>query len=257
MNRYLPHLATVLCATLLAGQAPCMDRTSADSLVAQAQRAYAAGDHAGALTLFDSVNTVWTSGGLEYNIGNCQYKLGNMPKAILHYERALKLEPGAEDVKAGLELARQQIPDRLGLPAEGPLAKAWDRLRGGSDPDHWARMALWSCLLCAVVLALSVTLGKGMVRRLLLPAAGLLLVVTLASALLAAVRAREVRAHDEGIIMTAKVELRSEPRSSGTVLFVLHKGSKVRIQQSLEGWLEVRLPNGSIGWMPSEAMERI
>lgn len=257
MNRFLTHLVTWALTVVPAGMASCMDRPMADSLATQAQRAYAAGDHAGALALFDSVNTVWTSAGLEYNIGNCHYKLGHMPKAILHYERALKLEPGAEDVKAGLELARQQIPDRISMPAEGPLSKAWDRLRGGSDPDHWARWALWSCLLCALALAVPAILGKASARRLLLPVAGLLLLTTVISASLAALRAREVRTHEEGIIMSPKVELRSEPRSSGTVLFVLHKGSKVRIQHTMEGWHEVRLPNGSVGWMPQEALERI
>jgi len=59
------------------------------------------------------------------------------------------------------------------------------------------------------------------------------------------------------IIMAPKVDVRSEPRSSATVLFVIHKGTKVNVLRSAEEWLEVELANGSIGWMPSSELERI
>ena len=61
----------------------------------------------------------------------------------------------------------------------------------------------------------------------------------------------------EAIIMTAKVDVRSEPRDGSTVLFVLHKGTKVRILQQENAWSEVRLANGSVGWMPPASLERI
>ena len=43
----------------------------------QAQEAYATGDHATALQLFDSVATTFSSVDLFYNMGNCHFKLGD------------------------------------------------------------------------------------------------------------------------------------------------------------------------------------
>ena len=40
---------------------------------------------------------------LYYNLGNAYFRLGNKGKAILNYERALKLDPLDEDTKANLE----------------------------------------------------------------------------------------------------------------------------------------------------------
>jgi len=90
-----------------------MSPAEAASLSAAAQQAYAEGDHASALQLFDSVATVYSSTTLYYNLGNCHFKLGDIPRAILNYERALRLEPGAEDVQANLDLARLQVVDRI------------------------------------------------------------------------------------------------------------------------------------------------
>jgi SH3-like domain-containing protein len=84
-----------------------------------------------------------------------------------------------------------------------------------------------------------------------------MLLTTVIMVSLAAYRASEVNARDAAIIMSAKVDGRSEPREGATVLFVLHKGTKVSVQQEQAGWLEVRLPNGTVGWMPANAMERI
>jgi SH3-like domain-containing protein len=70
-------------------------------------------------------------------------------------------------------------------------------------------------------------------------------------------RYHEVTDDSEAIIMTAKVDVRSEPSDAGTVLFVLHKGTKVKVLNQDNAWSEVRLANGSVGWMPPASLERI
>ncbi len=83
----------LITVSLISSASSAMDRKMADSLAMLAQQAYAAGDHQRSLQLYDSVNTVYSSAGLLYNIGNCYFKLQNVPLAILYYERALKLSP--------------------------------------------------------------------------------------------------------------------------------------------------------------------
>lgn len=252
----------VLAILLVAGglAAPyglAMDRDLADTLMHRAQEAYAAGDHGTALLLFDSVAMAYTSATLHYNIGNCHFKRGDIPHAILHYERALRLEPGSEDVRANLDLARQQVVDRINELPGFALGATWSRLRGGRDVDQWARRALWLCLALFTSLSAMLFLRNRWARVALSVLAAGLFLGTATAVSFAATRVAEVKADDEAIIMAAKVDVRSEPRSSGTVLFVLHKGSKVSVEQEQDGWLEVRLPNGNVGWMPSSSLERI
>ncbi|MBL7951521.1 MAG: tetratricopeptide repeat protein [Flavobacteriales bacterium] len=242
---------------LLSMSSAALSRVEADTLIAQASRAYAQGDHAKALVLFDSAHTAFTSPSLLYNIGNCHFKLNDIPHAILFYERALRLAPGDGDVRTNLELARQNVVDRVNELPSFTLGSTWGKLRGGRDADQWARRSLWSCLILFVVLGIGVGVHHRTARRLLFGLGGIMLLVTVLAIAFAAFRDRELTDEREAIIMSAKVDVRSEPREGGTVLFVLHKGTKVSILQQDNGWSEVQLANGSVGWMPPTTLERI
>ncbi len=245
------------CLLFASIHASAMSRVEADSLIAQGSRVYASGDHAAALALFDSANVAFTSPSLLYNIGNCYFKLNDVPHAILFYERALRLAPGDADVRTNLELARQNVVDRVNELPAFTLGSTWGKLRGGRDADQWARRSLWACLLLFAVLGSAVVTRHRTARRALYGLAGLLLLGTVLSISFAAFRDRELTDDSAAIIMTAKVDVRSEPRANATVLFVLHKGTKISILQQENGWSEVQLVNGSVGWMPPASLERI
>jgi tetratricopeptide (TPR) repeat protein len=253
----LPLLLPLLLGMLTAPAAQALTTNEAQGLFSAAEEAYAQGDHAQAMSLFDSVATVYSSASLYYNLGNCHFKLGDIPRAILNYERALRLEPGAEDVQANLDLARLQVVDRMNELPGFALGATWGKLRGGKDVDQWARRAMWGSLLFFVLLAGSLFVSSRWLRTAALGFAAATFLFTAASSGFAAWRTAEVRDTSEAIILTPKVDIRSAPNSSATVLFVLHKGTKVGVQQVQEGWLEVGLPNGSVGWMPESDLERI
>jgi tetratricopeptide (TPR) repeat protein len=48
-----------------------------------------------------------------YNLGNCYYKLNNLNKAIINYERALKLAPQDEDIQHNLAIANTKVVDKI------------------------------------------------------------------------------------------------------------------------------------------------
>jgi len=249
---------TLLIALLLATTTlNAMDRTEADTVAAQAQRAYVAGDYERALVLFDSVRAAYASPGLLLNIGNCYYKLGDVPRAILNYERGLRLAPGDEDIQANLDLAREQVKDRVNQLPAFALATTWGRVRGGRDADQWARRSLWAGLAFFVLLGAGFSMRKRWLRRLFFGTSGALMILLAVSVIFASVRHGEVVDDSEAIILAPKVDVLSEPRAGTTVLFVLHKGTKVTVLQEQNTWYEVKLPNGSVGWMPPATLERI
>jgi tetratricopeptide (TPR) repeat protein len=218
---------------------------------------YERGDHQRALEGLLAVAVDHESATLEFNIGNCYYKLGDVPRALLHYERAALLAPGDDDVRANLDLTRTLVVDRVNEPPGFTLGSAWERFRSGGGPDQWSIVSLWACALLFSALALYFLLRLPWIRRASLVIAAAALISLIVALILAGQRHVELTAHDHAIIMSPKVEVTSEPRSGGTLLFVLHEGTKVKVLEQRGDRCSVRIVSGAVGWMPVKDLERI
>lgn len=236
---------------------PVLAMAGPDELAMQAEALYAKGDYHGALALYDSVNATHTSPSLLFNIGNCYSKLDDNAHAILFYERALRLAPGAEDVQVNLDQARAKLVDRVNELPGFTLGSMWDRLRGGRDVDQWARRSLWAGLITFLLAAVGLFVRARGVKRSAFLGSAVMLLVTIACVGLAAYRVEEVVDRSEAIITAPKVDVLGEPRTGATTLFVLHEGTKVSVLQEQNGWCEVQLASGSVGWAPPATLERI
>lgn len=248
--------ALLLSIILGLGTSMAMDRAGAEQAMETARTAYTGGDPTQALALFDSVAQEWNSAALQLAIGNCHFKLNDVPRAILHYERALLLEPGAEDAKANLDLARQRTVDRVNELPRFSLGSSWERWVGGNDVDQWARRSLW-LWAATVLLCMGALMLRGGLRIAGLSLTGLMLAASLVAVFLAAGRTSQVRDAMGAIVLQPRVEVTSEPRAGSTTLFMLHAGTKVELHKTEGGWCEVTLANGNLGWMPATALEKI
>ena len=85
-------------------------------------------------------------------------------------------------------------------------------------------------------------------------AALLLFVITLSSTIS---RHRDIVNPDSGIILAPSVVVRSSPSESGTELFILHEGSKIKVNEEVSGWQNIRLIDGREGWIIADDFESI
>ena len=53
------------------------------------------------------------------------------------------------------------------------------------------------------------------------------------------------------------MSVKSAPEKAATDMFVLHEGTKVRIGERVEGWIEVTIADGNKGWLEERAIEMI
>lgn len=232
-------------------------KAATDARVAAAEAAYAAGTYQEALDLYNAVALDLNSAALQYNIGNCHSKLNAVPQAILHYERALRLTPGAEDIQANLDRMRALTVDRMTSVPTFTLGTTWDRWKAGADMDQWARRALWAMLMSCALGAATVLVRTATSRRVLIGFALTGLTITGACTLLAFSRASSIQDGSQAIIMSTNLDVLSEPRAGTTKQFVLHAGTKITVLRSQGDWYEVRIANGAVGWVPVESLEVI
>ena len=102
-----------------------------EDLFALGNQAYAGGKYDEALSCYKRViEQEGYSASLLFNMANAYYKKKDVGQAILHYERALYLDPGNADIRANLALARKDfgLISDLGMglpplePGSGPIA---------------------------------------------------------------------------------------------------------------------------------------
>ncbi len=65
------------------------------------------------------------------------------------------------------------------------------------------------------------------------------------------------RAASEAIVFAPTITVKSSPDEKSTDLFVIHEGSKVQLIDRIGEWYEIRIANGSVGWLPVTALEKI
>ncbi len=232
---------------------------TATSLFEEGNRRYQRGEYEAALQTYQQIlDSGQASGELYYNLGNCHYKLGDLGRTILNYERALRWMPGDEDITANLELMYSQTADDITpLPVFWPLRllDAWLHLvpRPALTVLVAALYVLSMAFLIALVLSRSLFLTVWS-RRAVLVSALLLMVFGLTLASVHWQSANRL----EGVILVEEVVVQSAPSDDeGLEVFTIHEGAKVRIDQQAGEWAEIVLQDGKVGWVKMGAFEVI
>jgi hypothetical protein len=57
-----------------------------------------------------------------------------------------------------------------------------------------------------------------------------------------------------GIIFDKKISIVSEPGLGASELFILHEGTKVKINRSTSDWYEITIADGKTGWCKSRSI---
>lgn len=253
--------AGIIAVLLLAG-APATGLAAdgyVDSLYRSANDSYAAGNWQDAVESYSSVESLGLeSAALYCNLGNAWYKAGDVAKAILYYERALKLDPSYSDARYNMTVVSDYIQDRI-EPVPEFILKTWARnLCYALDSDAWAVAGLVFLAVVAVSLLLLFLSASLAWRRTGFFAAIVFFLFSLISLSCAFWQKADYSRKDGAIIMAPVVSVKSSPSSeASTDLFILHEGTKVLILDEVGDWRNIELADGRQGWMQSADMEII
>ena len=226
---------------------------------AQADSAYAKGDYASAIELYESIlANQGESAAIYYNLGNSYYKNKDIAHSILNYERAYLLSPGDSDIRFNLEMARNNTVDKIDSINQLFLMSWITSLRNSLSADGWAGGAIISFIIFLLALSLYI-FGKQLVlKKLGLLFAGLCLIITIVANIFASQQKSLLINRQTAIIMSPSVTAKSTPDAGGTDLFILHEGHKILVKDAtMKDWCEIQLEDGSIGWIPRDVIEII
>jgi len=223
-----------------------------------AQKHYAEGKYEQAISIYKSLlSDENESAELFYNIGNAYYKNGETAKSILNYERALLVSPNFDDAKYNLGIAQLKIVDKIDE-IDGFFFTRWiDAISNLMTSDGWAWLSV-GLFFVFILFVLIYVFGKNEIFRKIAFFTGVFILFFSFSSLSFAYKHKnKVEKREYAIIMDASTTVKSSPDHSGTDLFVLHEGTKVKIRSALGEWFKVQLADGNVGWVKKTCLERI
>lgn len=258
-GKSLRKVATVVILLLSLGASMNIQAKDLDSLWTAGVQAYTDGKFADASTAWTSIEeSGQKSAKLYYNLGNAWFKQGNYPKAILNYERALRLDPSYSDARYNLEFTGNFVQDKIEPVPEFILKSVARKVCYVMSSNVWAVIFL-VLLAAALMMGLLFLLGSSVGKRRAGFYCGIVLLLLSAGALsFSAWQKSDSMKTDTAIVMSPVSSVKSSPSSgSSKDLFVIHEGTKVTILDEVGSWKNISLADGRQGWIPASDIEII
>ncbi len=229
-----------------------------DSLFINGNRAYQDKEYEKAALLYNQIyETGKSSAILCYNLGNCYFKLSDYAKAILWYERAKKISPNDDDIKFNLQIAQLKIIDKIEVIPELFFISWWKNFSKLFSYNQWAVISIITFAIFLTILALFLITKSLIIRKTTFWISFACLILFAITTLFAVQQYNEIFFNKEAIVIDATVNAKSSPDENSKTIFVIHYGLKVNVNDNIDKWTEIRLPNGTKGWIRDEQIEII
>lgn len=250
-NTFTMKILMLVLLTVVSLNASAITKADADS-------AYVNQNYQKAISDYEQILKQGENADVYYNLGNAYYRTDNITRAVLNYERALLLDPGDNDVRFNLDMARSKTVDKITPASEMFFVTWYHSLVNMMSVDGWAHTAV-SCFILVVLLTLLYLFNHRMLlRKFGFFGSVVFFTVFLFSNVFAYQQRSRLIHRDGAIVIAPAVSVKSTPAANGTDLFVIHEGTRVTISDdSMSGWKEIKIADGKEGWVETQQIEII
>ena len=250
LNTLFPFLIPAVQAEILGAEV--------SKLLSSGNQFYSQGNYKAAIEQYERVVQLPFSNEIVYyNLGNAYFKNNQLGNAILNFEKASKLAPHDQDVIANLELAKSRIADKIESRQENFLVRELRKMTSFLPLDVETALVVLMFVSANLSFALFLLSRSPLLSRLALIGAGVLMFFSCVLGVSNAMRIYQAETLREGVVLADKVDVVSGPAADNSILFSVHEGLKIRIENELEGWLHISLENGWNGWIKKDGVGMI
>lgn len=237
--------ATLLVVLLSASLA--WAKTPVNTLFGEANEAYSRGNYDQAIEKYEQITqSTGYAPGVLYNLANSYALSGKVGKAVVNYERALRLAPSDSDITGNLELIKKEH----GLfPPEPSKAERFFGL---------LRLNQWTTLMLLALVSFTGYLAASMKYRLsrqltLSAAAGCLVLLGLGTA----GTIHGAKYFNPSVVITPEVKMLISPFASSASIGTLPEGRLVYQQKTHANFSSVTDEMDRQGWVESAHLEPV
>ena len=250
--------AIIAIGLLLVARAATADATD-DQIFERGNQAYLHGDYQTAVDAYEQLIAAGVvHEDLHYNLANAYVKADRLGPAILHYEKALALDPSEEDARVNLKLAREAAQARWQDKVQGADAEpTWMKLLSVMSPGTLALLFL-AIYVAMFAIALAVYLiPSGFLRVSLIALLVFAFAGTVGTGGLLAGRWWLANRVEQGVVLPDEMAVKEGPDANYQTSFLVHGGLKLRVVEHDQDWVKVRLANGLEGWTRDRDVGRL
>jgi tetratricopeptide (TPR) repeat protein len=230
--------------------------STVQTLFDQANKLYSEQTYDSAAAYYQQIiNSGVINSSVYFNLGNSYYRLKKAGLARLYYEKAIRLNPGDQDIAANIKYLNATIVDRVPEQERGFIESVLWKLHIFIS----LKTQLWLVML--FLLSISILLSgalysRGNTRLWLVYLSVLISLITVVLGISSGIKINDLENVAYGIVLSPSTEAKNQP--DGTkILFTAHEGTKFLIRKSEEEWSLVSLPNGVSGWVKNSDLGKI
>ena len=235
-----------------------LNAQEADTLMEKGNNLFIEGKYQDAIDTYENILKLgYESSELYYNLGNSYYKQNIISRAILNYEKALQLSPNDDDIKYNLELCNRLVVDKIEkLPVF--FITGWVRnVKNLFSSDFWAILSIVTFGLALIFISFYLYSKSIGLKKLSFWIGFIVIILSVISFIFSNQQKQKILSGNTAVVMSPSVTIKSSPDVSGTDIFVIHEGTKVRIEDKISDWNEIKLSDGSKGWLMADDIETI
>tara|TARA_B100000579_G_scaffold426454_1_gene433713 strand:- start:2129 stop:2872 length:744 start_codon:yes stop_codon:yes gene_type:complete len=228
-----------------------------DEIFFNANSYYNSSEYLESIGLYESILAEgWESSNLYYNLGNAYYRQGMIGQSIWSYNKALSINPRNSDIKHNLEILNARIKDRIVLPDEFFLVKIYIEIKSRYNLKEWLFIGSIIIFISVILFLLSklYIFDNFILDRSLM----VFIIISMIIHVIILDRFLDENDNRVGIIIDNSVDAYSGPfYGDNTILFKVNEGTKVKIVQAQNKWIEIILLNGNRAWLPLEKIREL
>lgn len=221
--------------------------TVAENLFRQGNEAYSSGDYEQAIASYEQITeTAGYAPSVLFNLANSYAQAGKIGKAVLSYERGLRLAPSDLDISGNLQLLRKES----GLfPKEFSVT---DRFFRFLNLNQWSALILISLVL--LTLFLLAVMRYRFSRRLTI---GVSTTCILLLCLSTAGSVYHYQFFSPSVVISPEARLFLSPFKTSTSIGTIQEGRLVYTVKSHGNFIYVKDETDRKGWIPSGSIEDV
>lgn len=229
-----------------------------DALFQQATDLYNKGNYQKALNNYAKIEASGqVSAALFYNMGNVHYKLSNVAESIYYYEKALTLAPQDTDIKNNLKFAQNMTVDAITPLPKTSIQRFFNNTIGSYNYEGWGVISLVLMGVLIISFLVYMLTDASAAKRISFIVGCVMILTVITSWSFAFTQLNTSKNTVYAIVFAEEVAVKNEPNQIGEDAFILHKGTKLQVLETLNTWQKVKLADGKTGWLQKQAVKAI